>query len=301
MYLPEGAAKYSPIMTQFVNVEKFLDSLYEDAFTGYCEFKIKGESTLLLYEKGKIQRVFRLENGMTTLLMQNAARAECETASETVRSVMLPSEIVDMMIRLLFCKPLHQDLSTKFIDPKNLLRNLEGERFTGYIEIGMEKDVHYLSLENGGPRSALYLSGNHLFRGAEAFTRIFDTMEMERALLNIYSLQEVPFAEVFLKISEDLLTAYKELKGPILTQQFWKKLSLYAENFGEIGMEDLEFHLEGLPKDLRRQEEILVSLLHCQVELLTDELGEKATQTLYYRSLEGVESPVREIFGGVIS
>jgi hypothetical protein len=300
MLLPEGVIKYKPVKIEFVNLEKFLDSLSQDLFTGYCEFRTKEKSIVLLFEEGETQRTFCLEKTMTTLFSLSEALEECKSPTGEVRGVVLPSEMVDMMVRLLFCVPLHQNLSSAFTDFKTLLKTLGGEEFTGFVEIGMEENVHYLSLKNGGPRSALYFSGERLFQGAEALERIFHDEEMERAFINIYPFREIPLKTVFTQLSGELLRVYQDLKGPILTQQFWKKLSSYAEEIDGVRVGNLEFSLEDLPIDLRKQEKTLVSLLRCHIDILASELGDDAVQSLYTRLLEEIESPVREVFGGVL-
>ncbi len=298
MFLPEGAVKYEPMKMEFVNFEKFIESLHQDLFTGYCEFKMD-ESIVLLFDEGNLQRTFRLEEGTSYLLLPGEAFGECTNPSGEIRGVVLPPKVVDMMIQLLFCKPVHENLSTQFTDFRNLLRSLEGDNFSGYVEIQIRGEVHYLTLEKGGPRSAFYFSENHLVEGAEALEGIFADEEIGGATINIYPLRDVPLQEVFLKLSKGFLTTYSELKGPILTQQLWKKLSSCAE--GQVGIDDLEFNLEDLPTDLRKQEEILVPLLQCELGFFTEELGEKTVRTLYFKLLEGVESPLKELFGGVIT
>jgi hypothetical protein len=300
MFLPRGITKYEPMQTEFVSLEKFLDSMRQDVFTGFCEFRAGEKSVVWLFETGKIQRTFCVEGGKTRLLMPDQALKDCQTASGEVRGVILPPEIVDILIRLLFCEPIYQNLSTAFTDLKDLLRNLESEKVTGFIEIKVEEDVHYILLEMGAPWDALYFSGNWFARGAEALENIFGDTDNQPALISIYETQKVPLAEVFVNLSNGLFKRYSELKGPMLARKFWKKLSFCAENFSEVGIGDLEFRLEDLPRDMRKQEEILVSLLQCQIESYENEWGEEATRTLYLNLLENTESPMKELFGIVV-
>lgn len=300
MFLPQGITKYGPIQTEFLNLEKFLDSMQQDGFTGFCEFQTGEKSVVWLLETGRIWRTFCIEGNKTRLLLPGQALDDCQTVSGEVRGVILPPEVVDVMVRLLFCEPVYQNLSTAFTDFKDLLRNLESDRVSRFIEIKVEEDVHYILLEMGGPRVALYFSGNWFTQGAEALENIFGDTETQTALITIYEVQEVPLAEAFLDLSNGLLNKYSELKGPILARKFWNKLSSCAKNFNEVGVGDLEFRLEGLPEDTRKQEEILVSLLQCQIESYKDEWGEKATRTLYLNLLEDTESPMKELFGIVV-
>ncbi len=300
MFLPQGITKYGPMQTEFVNLEKFLDSMRQDGFTGFCEFRAGEKSVIWLFEAGKIQRTFCIEGGKTRLLLPDQALDDCQTVSGEVKGVILPPEIVDVLVRLLFCEPIYQNLSTAFTDFKELLRNLESDRITGFIEIKVEEDVHYILLEMGGPWVALYFSGNWFTQGAEALENIFGDTEAQTALINIYEVQKVPLAEVFLDLSHGLLNRYSELKGPMLARKFWRKLSSCAESFNEIGVGDLEFRLEGLPWDTRKQEEILVTLLQCQIESYKNEWGEEATRTLYLNLLKNTESPMKELFGIVV-
>ena len=300
MFLPQGITKYGPIQTEFVNLEKFLDSMHQDGFTGFCEFRAGEKSVIWLFETGRILRTFCIEGGKTRLLSPGQALNDCQIVSGEVRGVILPTEIVDVMVRLLFCEPFYQNLSTAFTDFKDLLRNLESDRGSRFIEIKAGEDVHYILLEMGGPRAALYSSGNWFTQGAEALENICGDTETQTALITIYEVQEVPLAEVFLDLSNGLLNKYLELKGPILARKFWDKLSSCAKTFDEVGVGDLEFRLEGLPLDMRKQEEILVSLLQCQIESYKNEWGEEATRTLYLNLLEDTESPMKELFGIVV-
>lgn len=300
MFLPQGVLKYGAIRTEFVDLEKFLDSMCQDLFTGFCEFKTDEKHVVWLFETGKIQRIFCLEKGETRLLFPDKALDECQILSGEVRGVVLPQEIVDVMVRLLFCNPFHQNLSTQFIDFRNLLRNLEEDAFTGYVEIRIGEDVHYLHLVKGGPREASYSSGNQFVQGAEALENIFENVEFEHASLTVYELQEVPLAETFLTLSKGLLTTYSELKGPLMTKNLWKKLSTCAEPFSEVQGGNLEFTLEDLPSDFRKQEKVFVSLLECQIEVLKDELGEEPTHNLYVTMVENLESPMKELFGRIV-
>ena len=300
MFLPQGITKYGPIQTEFVNLEKFLDSMQQDVFTGFCEFRTGERSVVWLFETGRIWRTFCIEGGKTRLLSPGQALNDCQAVSGEVRGVILPTEIVDVMVRLLFCEPFYQNLSTAFTDFKDLLRNLESDRVSRFIEIKIGEDVHYILLEMGGPRGALYFSGSWFTQGAEALENIFDDTETQTAFITIYEVQEVPLAETFLDLSNSLLNKYSELKGPILARKFWNKLSSCAKTFNEVGVGDLEFRLEGLPPDMRKQEEILVSLLQCQIESYKDEWGEEATRTLYLNLLEDTESPMKELFGTVM-
>jgi hypothetical protein len=292
MFLPGGNTKEKPMRMEHSNIEKLLDSIKKDYFTGYCEFKTKNYSIVLLLEKGEIQRYFRLEEDSATILPVSAARAECKTMCE-VKEVALPPEIVNMMVHLLFFKPLHQNLSS-LADFKMLLKTLEADNFTGYIEMKARDDVHYLHLVKGGPRSALYLSGMCLHKADSALIRIFD-MNMAKALINIYSLEKVPFKETFSNVSKTLLLACAELKGPKITRQLWERLSFCAQNVDHVSAGDLEFYLEDLPNDPLKQEKILVSLLKCQIKQFSDEIGEKPVRTLYHTLLKNMKYPVKEI------
>jgi hypothetical protein len=288
------------MQTEFVSLEKFLDSMSEDVFTGFCEFRAGEKSVVWLFETGRIQRIFCIEGGKTHLLLPDQALEDCQAVSGEVRGVILPPEIVDILVRLLFCEPLYQNLSTAFTDFKDLLRNLESGKVTGFIEIRVEEDVHYILLDMGGPWDAIYFSGNWFARGAEALENIFGDTENETALISIYEMQKVPLAEVFVDLSNGLLKRYSELKGPMLTRKFWKKLSFCAQNLSEVGVGDLEFRLEDLPRDVRKQEEILVYLLQCQIKSYENEWGAEATRTLCLNLLENTESPMKELFGIVV-
>ena len=300
MFLPEGVAKYKPMKIEFIDLEKFLDSLHQDQFTGFCEFKSEYWSIVILYEEGLVERTFCLEKAAPTLMTLDAALERCQSPSGEVRGIILPREVVDFITRLLFCTPAYQNLSTAFTDFKTLLKTLEGEEFTGFIEIGIQENVHYLSLENGGPRSAIYFSKGHFLKGSEALERIFREEETARASITIYPYEEIPLKETYLVLLTALLTTYRELKGPMLTQQFWKKLSSCARDFEEVTIRDLEFSLESLPRDLRKQEKILISILKCQMNLLADEIGEDTARSLYMKWLEDTKSPIKEVFGGVV-
>lgn len=296
MLLPEGITKYKFMRLDFVDLEKFYDSLRQDLFTGFCEFKTERTNVVQLFERGRVSRTFNLEKSVPTLLPGVSLN---KLRSGEVRGVTLPPEIVDIMVRILFSK-LIQTLSTAYADYRTLLKTLEKDSFTGYVEFGVGTTVHYLSMENGGPRSAFYFEGQHFLKDADALERIFHDLDAEKALINLYLLQEIPFKEVFSHLSKDLLAVYSVLKGPMLSEQLWKKVAHCAHSMN-ISVGDREFNLEGLPRDVRKQEEIVVSLLRCEIDNFIDELGEKTTRRLYQRILEDLESPMKELFGGVMT
>jgi hypothetical protein len=300
MFLPEGSSQHTFVSTDLVNLEKLVDSFHQDLFTGWCEFRTEDTRTVLVLEYGRVQKAFRLGESTTALLLPDAALEECQSASGEVKWAMLPPEVVDMMIRLLFCELIRQDSNITFIDFKTLLRSLEEDSFTGHLEIKIKDDVHYISLNKGGPRAALYFSEKQLFEYARALERIFSDAESVNPSINMYVPKHVPMGTVFLKLSKDLLASYSDLKGSVLTLEFWKKLSSCAQDIPEIGVGELEFRLEPLPADIRRQEEIFVSLLQCQITLFEAELGEKTTQSLYLKLLEELDSPMKELFGIVV-
>lgn len=299
MFLPKGVIKYNPIRVDLVNLEKLIDSLRQDFFTGYCQFT--GDASIIfLVDKGEIQRAFCLEADEIRILSLDSALTECESPSMEFKGVSLPAAVVDIMVRLLFCKPLYQNLSTTFTDLKTFLKSLEKDTFSGFVEIKMGGNVHYLYLEDGGPRAALYAAGGYLIKGADALERIFYDVGVIKALINVYTLEKIPLAQGFAALSKALLTKYEGLKGPMLTKKFWKTLSRCANPMEEVEVKDMEFGLENLPRDVRKQEKILCSLLKCQLEQFSRELGEKTTRNLYLKLVNSMESPAKEIFGGVI-
>ncbi len=299
MFLPKGVIKYNPIRVELVNLEKLVDSLHQDFFTGYCQFT-GNTNIVLLVDKGEILRAFCLEAGEPRILLLDSAFNVCKSPSMEFKGVSLPSAVVDIMARLLFCKPLHQNLSTSFTDLKTFLKTLEKNTFSGFVEIKMGGNVHYLFLEDGGPRAALYAAEGHLMKSSDALERIFYDVSVIKAFINVHTLEKISLAQGFLTLSKALLTRYEGLKGPMLTKKFWKTLSLCANPMEEVTVKDMEFGLENLPEDIRKQEKILCSLLKCQLEQFSRELGEKATRDLYLTLVNTVESPAKEVFGGVI-
>jgi hypothetical protein len=299
MFLPPGVSKYESIQVDLIDLDKFLHTLHQDFFTGYCEFTTGTHGIVLLFERGDPQRAFQCGD-KNILLPVSTACQKC-TTSEEVQAVVLPSVLVNMMCRLLFCTPRYQNLSTAFTDFKTLLVTLEDEKFTGYIEINIGRSVHYLSLEKGGPRAAYYLhsSKNELITGAEALEALFSNIK-RGAFINVYPLEGMSLAEPFLYISKKLFSAYSELKGPILTKKFWEKLSQCTKGTVYVNMGNGEFILENFPIDPRVQEKILVPILQCQIRLYSDELGAKKVEKLFVKVVKGLESPLKEVFGGVL-
>jgi hypothetical protein len=297
MFLPEGTTRYKPINIELVNVDKLVLSLEQDRFTGFLEFDTGDSQVVILFEKGEVLRSFKVEDGTPALQSVDVLK---ELYSGEVRGVVLPPEVVEMMARLLLCTPLHYNLSSSFTDFKTLLRNLETNQFSGFVEVETEGGVHYVTMERGGPRSALYFSSGQLVKGAPALERIFYDMGRTQASISVYPPAALPLTGAFLTISQGLLSAYTHLKGTILTQRLWKRLSICAKEVTGVGVGNFEFRLEELPEDLWEKEKILKTLMKCEIALFDDELGEEATRSLYCRLLEDVKSPMKEIFGGIL-
>jgi hypothetical protein len=298
MFLPEGTIRYKPINIELVNVDKLVLSLEQDIFTGFLEFDTGDSQVVILFERGEILRSFKAESGNPAL--QSVGDVLKELHSGEVRGVVLPPEVVEMMARLLLCTPLHYNLSSSFTDFKTLLKNLEANQFTGFVEVETEGGVHYITMERGGPRSALYFSSGDLVKGAAALERIFYDMGRTQASISVYPPAALPLTDAFLTVSQGLLSAYTHLKGTILTQKLWKRLSSCAKEFKGVDVGNLEFRLEELPEDPWEREKILKTLMKCEIALFNNELGEEATYSLYCRLLEDVKSPMKEIFGGIL-
>lgn len=297
MFLPEGTTRYKPINIELVNVDKLVLSLEQDRFTGFLEFDTGDSQVVILFERGEVLRSFKVEDGTPALQSADVLK---ELHSGEVRGVVLPPEVVEMMARLLLCTPLHYNLSSSFTDFKTLLKNLEANQFTGFVEVETEGGVHYIAIEQGGPRSALYFSSGQLVKGAPALERIFYDMGRTQASISVYPPAALPLTGAFLTISQGLLSAYTHLKGTILTQKLWKKLSACVREVKGVGVGNLEFRLEELPEDLWEREKILKTLMKCEIALFNNELGDEATHSLYCRLLEDVKSPMKEIFGGIL-
>lgn len=297
MFLPSGSSKYDPIGIDLIDLDKFLQTLNEDLFTGYCTFKTKKCDIILLFERGELQRAFYPCNG-STLLSGSVVIQKCITA-QTVETVGLSPAQVNMMCRLLFCVPRYQNVSTEFTDFKTFLVALEDEKFTGYIEINIDGSIHYLSLKKGGPRAAHYYSGNELISGAEALESIFSNIR-RGATINVYPLKGLSLADPFRDISHKLFSVYSELKGPILTKKFWKNLSRCTRDTPYVTVGNGEFILENFPADPRVQEKILIPILQCEIGLYSAELGKKQVKKVYTHMVERLDSPLKEIFGGIL-
>ncbi|MBU7022612.1 MAG: hypothetical protein HXS40_00470 [Theionarchaea archaeon] len=297
MFLPEGTTRYKPINIELVNVDKLVLSLEQDRFTGFLEFDTGDSLFVILFETGEILRFFKMEDGTPALQSVDVLK---ELHSGEVRGVVLPLEVVEMMARLLLCTPLHYNLSSSFTDFKTLLRNLETNQFSGFVEVETEGGVHYVVMERGGPRSALYFLSGQLIKGAAALERIFHDMGRTQASISVYPPAALPLTDAFLSISQGLLSAYTHLKGTILTRKLWKRLKLCVKEVKGVSVGNLEFNLEELPEELWEREKILKSLMKCEIALFNSELGEEATRNLYCRLLEDVKSPMKEIFGGIL-
>ncbi|MBU7013238.1 MAG: hypothetical protein HXS52_08715 [Theionarchaea archaeon] len=298
MFLPEGTTRYKPINIELVNVDKLLLSLEQDRFTGFLEFDTGDTRAVILFEKGEILRSFSMHDGSPGL--HHADDILKELHSGEVRGVMLPPEIVEMIARLLLCTPLHHNLSSSFTDFRTLLKSLEAEKFSGFVELETESGAYYITMEDGGPRTALHFSSGNLVRGAGALERIFNDMSQMQASISVYPLASLPLTDAFVMLSQGLLSAYTDLKGTMLTQKMWKRLSSCVKKVKGVEVGHLEFRLEELPRDPWEREKILKTLMKCELTLFKRELGEEATHSLYRRLLGEMNSPMKEIFGGIL-
>lgn len=298
MFLPEGTTRYKPINIELVNMDKLMLSLEQDMFTGFLDFDTGDNQVVILFERGEILRSFSMGDGIPVLQSVNDILRDLYSGE--VRGVLLPPEIVEMMACLLLCTPVHHNLSSYFTDFRTLLKSLEAQQFSGFVELETEGGVHYITMERGGPRSALHFSSGLLMKGAPALERIFYDVGRMQASISVYPPATLPLIEAFSTISLGLLSAYMDLKGKILTQKLWKRLSTCAKNVEGVSVGTLEFRLEELPRDLWEREKILKTLMKCEITLFKSELGEEAAQALYRRLLEDVKSPIKEIFGGIL-
>ncbi|MBU7039542.1 MAG: hypothetical protein HXS45_01955, partial [Theionarchaea archaeon] len=296
--LPEGTTRYKPINIELVNMDKLMLSLEQDMFTGFLDFDTGDNQVVILFERGEILRSFSMGDGIPVLQSVNDILRDLYSGE--VRGVLLPPEIVEMMACLLLCTPVHHNLSSYFTDFRTLLKSLEAQQFSGFVELETEGGVHYITMERGGPRSALHFSSGLLMKGAPALERIFYDVGRMQASISVYPPATLPLIEAFSTISLGLLSAYMDLKGKILTQKLWKRLSACAKNVEGVSAGTLEFRLEELPRDLWEREKILKTLMKCEITLFKSELGEEAAQALYRRLLEDVKSPIKEIFGGIL-
>ncbi len=189
MFLPKGRPVYSGLKTTMVRIDRFLEDLKEEEFTGYMRIDFDDMLGVLFFERGH----------MVGATLEGEQQAGSDAASIILKRCMagdrgvinvnaLDPEMVSVLSSVSSAHPRVRDFPFDVIDVGKLLERLSREGFSGILEVKEEEKEASLLLFffNGEPFDSVYEDVEVSLTGDDALEKIHELNQTPSAHMAIY-------------------------------------------------------------------------------------------------------------------
>lgn len=290
--IPRGRAVYKELKSSFIRVEKLLEDLSKNGFSGVVEMiGLKHEAEILL-DNGQVANV-RLRGEAPEIgcrLLGKVVRL-AEEENLLISTYKLPPESVVFFSSFLESETVYENLSSEFADPAKLIAKFEQENGEFCLEAIFSKNLGsgLLFIHDGHVVEAvLYLLGKDLSTGGPAVGGVVDGVRELGAVMNVYrgriSVEHheapVPKAEIFLEdvrvVCEQILHRFRALAAEtakkIQFDTFFREACLsMADRFPFLDPFAAELNYRGERLELATSEparSVVEGLLSCVGEMV---------------------------------
>ena len=199
--------KNDPIWTDLKSDVLIFDELLQDAHhksvTGFIEFDFADFHDIILLDKGEILQCVKIKKERIIPINEKEILKDLKKIEATVGFYRLKKEVLVMTYKMIHGKPVFENMSSKYVDIKQLLLTLEADTFTGIIVIQSNRGNCYIWMEKGYPLNCACNRKDEVKNSAQCLENLLNTKDI---LVSVYKEEKITDIIITLKeVARDIL------------------------------------------------------------------------------------------------
>jgi hypothetical protein len=199
--------KNDPIWTDLKSDVLIFDELLQDAHhksvTGFIEFDFTDFHDIILLDKGEILQCVKIKKERMFPINESEILKDLKEIEAIVGFYKLKKEVLVMTYKMIHGKPIFENMSSKYVDIKQLLLTLEADTFTGIIVIQSNRGNCYIWMEKGYPLNCACNHKDEVKNSARCLENLLNTKNIE---VSVYKEEKITDIIITLKeVARDIL------------------------------------------------------------------------------------------------
>ena len=142
---------WSGLESDVLKVDELLEEIQSRSVTGFIEFAFSDFSSVILLDKGEILQCVKIKKEKKITATRTEILKDLAKMKARIGVYRLKKEIFLIMCGMINNEPVFENMSSKFVDIKQLLLTLEKDTFSGIVTVDSEKGTCFVRLEKGFP------------------------------------------------------------------------------------------------------------------------------------------------------
>lgn len=142
---------WTDLKSDVLKIDELLRKAHQESVTGFIEFNFPDFSAAILLNEGEIHQCTKIKEGRAFPIGKSEILKNLEKMKANVGFYRLEKEILSIICRIINSDPVFENMSSQYVDIKQLLLSLEKDDFTGVVAVHSEIEHCFIQLENGSP------------------------------------------------------------------------------------------------------------------------------------------------------
>ena len=210
----------SDITADLPKIHALLKEAHQNSITGFMEFKFNEFSGLLLLEERNIIQSIKLKRGKSFIIDISEILEESQKTHARVGLFSMDKKLVHITLNIINGEPLFENVSSKYVDVRKLLRSLETDNFTGIAIVHSGKEECYITFDTGIPFTCICRKEDEIIENAECLEKLLKDIKTN-LLISAYKKTKKP----------DIINTLKLISKEVLGEHV-EKIEEMLENSG---------------------------------------------------------------------
>lgn len=205
MLLLRNNALVSGITADVQKVHTLLEEVQSNTTTGFMELHFNTFSGCIFFVDGKILQSIKQKGEKSLVIELSEILHECQKTNPTLGLFAMEEPLVHITLNMINGEPLFENVHSKYVDVRKLLRSLETDDFTGVAVLSTGKEACYISFETGIPLTCICNKGDTIIESVECLETLIKNFS-DNLYISAYKIVEKPNIITTLKrISREVL------------------------------------------------------------------------------------------------
>lgn len=193
------------IKSDVLKIDELLEEIRSKSVTGFVEFDFLDFSSVIFLDQGEILQCIKVKNEKEFPVTKPEILKDLKRMVADVGVYRLKKEVLHIMCGVINDEIVFDNMSSKFVDIKQLLLTLERDTFSGIVAVKSEKGECFVKLEKGFPVNCICQKTNEKI--VESLDCLDDFLDFSQEfLVSVYREREKPHVITMLKkVTRDIL------------------------------------------------------------------------------------------------
>jgi hypothetical protein len=211
-----------------IKIERLLKEVSEAATTGFMELQFNDFSGLILFADGTPLQSIKLKREKSFIVDISEIFQECRKTPVTIGLFTMDKKLVDITLNICRGEPIFENVDSKYVDIRKLLRSLETDNFTGIAVLSTGEEACYITFETGIPLTCICNKGNAIIESTECLENLLKNFK-DNLSISAYKRAQKP----------NIINTLKLLSREVLGEHMGK-IEEMLENSGDTKEELLQ-------------------------------------------------------------